>query len=100
MLRLSVIGIGRMSLNHVRVLNELKDTLEIESICVYDVDKRRIINASKSYDFVVHEDLNDVLSYRPDCAIISVPTSSHYSVSKRLNEQEINVLIEKPFLKT
>ncbi len=99
MLRLSVIGIGRMGLNHIRVLNELKDTFEIESIGVYDVDRMRIINASKSYDLVVHEDLNDVLSYRPDCAIISVPTSSHYSVSKRLIEQGINVLIEKPISK-
>jgi len=94
-MKVGVIGAGSMGKNHVRVYSELKG---VEEIYVFDPDAAKIKEVEK-HDIIVCDSMDRLLD-QVDMVSICVPTKYHYSVAKRVIEEGISCLIEKPFTST
>ena len=72
-MKVSVVGCGAISRNHLRVLKSLKD-IEISS--VVDIEKDRADAAAKKYGCKAYYDFETMLREdKPDCIHICTP---HY----------------------
>jgi predicted dehydrogenase len=96
-LRVGVIGVGQIGSLHVRVYSENKD---INLVCICDIDKSKADRIAKKYHCLSFKDYRDVLKEKLDAISICVPTKIHYPIAKELLQNEINVLVEKPFTET
>lgn len=92
MLKVSILGVGNMGRNHLRVYSELS---EVKITSVVDISEKKIelpyenIKVFSDYKKMIEEE-------KPDLVSICVPTSFHYEVAKYCLESGINVLLEKP----
>ncbi len=92
MVKIAVVGVGGWGKNHARALSEL-DTLS--AIC--DTDESRAKTFADKYDVNAYTSIDDMLkNEKLDGAIISTPTSTHFTIAKQFMEHRINVLVEKP----
>ena len=90
MLRVAVVGAGRMGQNHIRVLRGL-DGVTLVAI----VDPRAAEFAPDSTVNLVTE-ISQLEDLELDYAVIATPTEFHEAVATWLIERGIHVLIEKP----
>ena len=90
--KVGVIGAGRMGAYHIGVLSEL---LGVELAGVVDVDPQRRKAIQDTYHVPTYSDCKDLFG-RVDVAVVAVPTTSHYPVTKELLGNGIHVLLEKP----
>lgn len=89
-----VIGVGAMGRNHVRVYSEMKG---VDAIYVYDPVQA---SAERSRELAtICKSLDDLLS-RVDAVSICVPTRYHFDTARKVIEQGIHCLIEKPITLT
>ena len=95
-LRVGVIGVGRLGINHARVYSELKDT-ELVGLC--DTDKKRAKKVARKYHTPYHTDYHKLLKGL-DAVSIAVPTNLHHQIAKDFLKNNIHVLVEKPITKT
>jgi predicted dehydrogenase len=93
MIKTAVIGVGSLGQHHARIL-KLHGRSELKF--VVDTDKERAEKVAKVNETEYSTDFNVVLD-KIDAAIIAVPTSSHYRITKSLLQNGINCLVEKPF---
>ena len=91
--RTAVIGVGSMGQNHARVYNEISNL-----VCIVDPDERQGKAISKRFDVDWYPDYNQIIG-KVDAVSIAVPTIYHLEVARKLIENGINVLVEKPLAK-
>ena len=93
-MRVSVVGCGMISRNHLRVLKSLKD-IEISSVT--DIKKDRADAAARKYNCKAFYDFETMLGEdKPDCIHICTPHYLHVPMAVAALERGIHVLCEKP----
>ncbi len=91
--RIAIIGLGFMGLNHLRVFNSLKN---VKVNWVVDLDPERLKQAG---NVNVSNDINDVCGV--DAVSICVPTSYHFSTASYFIKKGVkNIFLEKPMTST
>jgi predicted dehydrogenase len=91
-IKVCVVGAGRMGEYHIGVLSELP---EVELAGVVDVDPQRRKTIQDIYHVSTYSDYKDLFRL-VDVAVVAVPTTLHYPVTKELLSNNIHVLLEKP----
>ncbi len=87
-----VIGIGNMGRNHARIYSELRET---DEVYIYDTDKMAAKKISELIGAIACDSL-DLLLKKVDAVSICVPTSYHLDLAKKVIDNDVNCLIEKP----
>jgi len=87
----AIIGLGYWGKNYYRILNS-NDKINLSAI----VDSNQNINLDEGIKHF--PDLEDLLNseINIDAAIIATPTNTHYEITKKLLNNGIHVLVEKP----
>jgi len=89
MLRVGIIGIGKLGRIHLRIYNEIN---EISKIYLADTDKNSLAQYSQFAGFRDYRKLKD----KVNLVSIATPTSTHFNIAKFFLENKIPVLVEKP----
>jgi len=92
-----VVGVGHLGKSHARVYREL-DGARLVGVVDSDPEKAREVAANLDVPYY-HELTPDLLA-RAQAASVVTPTPSHFDVAKRLIENGISVLVEKPMTTT
>ena len=101
MIRVAVVGIGRMGGKHAR--NFCKGAVgNARLVAVCDTDAKVCETfAAKHADVAVYTDLDKMLSETPlDAVVVATPHYSHSAIAKKALEKGISVLVEKPITVT
>ena len=87
----AIIGLGYWGKNYYRILNS-NENINLSAI----VDSNQNINLDEGIKHF--PDLEDLLNseINIDAAIIATPTNTHYEITKKLLNNGIHVLVEKP----
>jgi len=95
-LKVSILGIGQMGKNHLRILSMLKDVV-VKNIFDFNEVELKLLSAKYDvpYTLNIDEALQDV-----DAVIIVTPTSTHFDYFKLCVGKVTNVFIEKPLAET
>lgn len=94
MIRVAVVGAGKMGLSHIAMMRAHPD-VELAAVCdsakyVLDVlEKYTGLRTFTDYDRMLEE--GDL-----DAVVIATPTGSHFSMSKKAIEKGLHVFCEKP----
>ncbi len=92
MIRVGVVGLGKMGRIHSRALKELGALA-----CVCDVDAERARSASKEYGVAWYSSFDEMVSREElDGVIIATPTETHVDLAIRAVRSGLHVLVEKP----
>ncbi|MFB6470887.1 MAG: Gfo/Idh/MocA family protein [Vulcanisaeta sp. AZ3] len=94
-MKVLIVGIGSMGMNHLRVLVQLKREGFIDNVYAVDVDQQRLKLAKDLGADLTFTDVTEALKYKPDLGIIAIPTKLHYGVARELIKY-MDLLIEKP----
>jgi UDP-N-acetylglucosamine 3-dehydrogenase len=94
MLRVGVIGVGNMGLNHARVYSELGDV----KLCgVADFDHARAANVAARFRANAYADYREMLAReRLDAVTVAVPTRAHWRAAMDVIRAGVHLLVEKP----
>ena len=95
-LKVSILGIGNMGKNHLRILSMLKGVTVAK---IFDFNEDALKSLSEQYDVPYTLDVNEALD-NVDAAIIVTPTSTHFDYFKLCMSKVTNVFIEKPLAET
>ena len=91
-LRVSILGIGNMGKNHLRVLSILRGVTIVK---IFDFNEEALKLLSEEYDVSYTTNAEEALE-GVDAAIIVTPTSTHYEYFKLCVGKVNNIFIEKP----
>lgn len=98
MLRVALIGAGKMGVSHLSILGAHPD-VQIAGVCDTSKIVRDVLEKYSHYscytDYI--KMINEV---KPDAVFVAVPTKFHYSFVKELLQRKIHVFVEKPFCLT
>jgi len=98
MLKIALIGAGKMGISHLSILGGYTNT-DIVGVC--DTSKMVTDFLTKHGKFNCFSDYNKMIAEtKPDAVVVAVPTKFHYSIIKDLLEKKIHVFAEKPFCLT
>jgi len=89
MLRVGVVGIGKLGSIHLRIYKELKG---IGEIYLVDTDSQTLSNYKECHHLKDYRELKG----KVDLVSIATPTFSHYKIAKFFLKNKIPVLVEKP----
>lgn len=92
MIRMGLIGVGRMGRYHYNLYDEIGD---IFKTAVCDADPEILKNLPKHEDTIVSLNYRDILPH-VDAVTIAAPTKYHYEIAKDCLEAGKHVLVEKP----
>ncbi len=99
-MRIAVIGLGVMGLNHLRVLKRISSEnprLVEEIKYIVDIDEERLNKAYKLYGGKPVKKIEEIPDNSIDLAFIATPTSTHYEIALKMIEKGVKYLfIEKP----
>jgi UDP-N-acetylglucosamine 3-dehydrogenase len=98
MLRAGVIGGGSMGRNHIRVLRDLDDLVELAGVAEPSETARATLRKEGATLYARPEHLLE--QERPDLVIVAVPTAEHAQVGLLALRYGCHVLIEKPIAST
>ena len=94
MLRVGVIGVGNMGLNHARVYAELEG---VKLCAVADADAARANTVATRFNTNAYTNYREMLVRENlEAVTIAVPTREHFQVASDVIRAGINLLIEKP----
>lgn len=99
MLKLGVIGLGKMGLLHLGILNTMNN---VEIVSIADVN-RKLLGYAKSLNSTVHlykNPLEMLEKEEIDAVFICSPTFTHTELSLACLEKELSFFIEKPLSNT
>jgi len=97
-MKVAVIGIGSMGINHLRVYSELEN---VDVVGAADVSEDRLQMVASRFSVRTYLDYQELVEKeKPDAISITVPTSEHENVASFCLEQGVHVLIEKPIAAT
>lgn len=91
-LRVGVVGVGHIGINHARIYSELEDC---ELAAVLDANPKAAAYAARKFKAPVVASL-DAFAARVDAASIATPTSTHFEIGGHLIKRGKHLLIEKP----
>jgi predicted dehydrogenase len=94
--RIGVIGTGRMGQSHCRVYSNLRHA-KFVGICDANVEVGREMARRHEVSFFREV---DALLENVDAVSVCTPTPDHFGIVKRCLEQNIHVMVEKPFTET
>jgi predicted dehydrogenase len=95
-LKVSILGIGNMGKNHLRVLSMLKGVTVVK---IFDFNEDALKLLSQQYDVPYTLDAGEALE-NVDAVIIVTPTSTHFDYFRLCLGKVTNVFIEKPLAET
>ena len=98
MLKVALIGAGKMGISHLSILGAHKE-VDVVGVC----DTSKMVNdfLSRYGKFNCFTDYKKMISeVNPDAVFVAVPTKFHYTIIKDLLEQNMHVFAEKPFCLT
>lgn len=95
-LKVGVVGVGVMGREHARVYSELENA---QLVGVYDQNSLLTKEISRRFRTEPFGSLSKLLSV-VEAVSICTPTSDHYSTAKSALENNLAVLVEKPFTKS
>lgn len=101
MIRVAVVGIGRMGGRHAR--NLCKGAVRnAKLVAVCDTDEKVLqAFAAKHADVAAYSDTDKMLDeQKPDALIVATPHYSHATLAEKALERGISVLVEKPITVT
>ena len=96
MIKLAVIGLGKMGLSNVALMGAHPD---VDLVAVCDTSSM-VLNAFKRYNTKInlYDDFNKMYENESlDAVLIATPTKLHYMMVKPAMEKGIHVFCEKPF---
>lgn len=94
MIRVAVVGVGKMGLSHLSILRAHPD-VSIEAIC--DSSRYILDVLSKYTGLRAVSDYDELLEQAElDAIVIATPTKAHYSMVKAALERDLHVFCEKP----
>lgn len=96
-MRIGVIGVGKMGVNHVRIFSQMK---EVELVGVADVNEMLANEVARDFNVKAFIDYNDLLAEKLDAVSIVVPTTLHKKVTFDALNAGCHVLVEKPISAT
>jgi predicted dehydrogenase len=94
MIKIAVIGAGKMGISHLSILGANSD-VEVVGVC----DTSKIVTEflSKHGRFDCFADYSKMVDEKkPDAVVVALPTKFHYPVIKDLLNRKIHVFAEKP----
>jgi scyllo-inositol 2-dehydrogenase (NADP+) len=95
MVRAGIIGLGKMGISHLSILNAHPD-VTVVGACDSSSFVTGFIGKVSNLEF--YTDYRQMLKEgRPDCVMVVTPTSSHASILRDCLEQGSHVFVEKPF---
>jgi predicted dehydrogenase len=94
--RIGVIGVGRMGQRHCRVLSNLRKT---QLVGVYDQSVEVGNRVAKQFEVEYFSDLDQLLE-KVDAVVLASPTPTHYEQAMKCLNACVHVLIEKPITET
>ena len=89
---ISILGLGKMGENHLRVLNLMKN---VDIKFIYDENIERLNDLSKTYNVEFTQNLDKALD-NCDAVYISTPTNTHLNLFQKCCEKVENIFLEKP----
>lgn len=89
-----VIGVGSMGRHHARVYSNLQ---EANLVGVSDVDRAAAEEVAEKYGTDIYD--RPELIERVDAISVTVPTEHHFEIARECIEADVDVLVEKPFVK-
>ena len=92
MIKISVVGLGQMGVNH---LNNLANIKNINLISIYDKIKRK--DLENKYNSKFSENIKKVIN-NTDAIIIATPTTTHFKYFLECSKKIKNIFIEKPLV--
>jgi len=93
-LRVAVVGAGVMGRHHANVYRLLPD---VELVGIVEPDARRRQEAAQQFGCPAYPDTETLLAFAPvDAASLAAPTTVHHTITERLLEAGVHVLVEKP----
>ena len=92
MIKISVVGLGQMGVNH---LNNLLNIKNISLINIYDKIKRKEL--ANKYNTKFSENIKEVVN-NSDAIIIATPTTTHFKYFLECSKKIKNIFIEKPLV--
>lgn len=95
-LKAAVVGVGHLGQHHARIYDELEN---VELVGVVDVDEEQGRKISERHSTEFYSNLDDLIP-DIDAASVVVPTEHHFAIGKRLIENDIDCLVEKPMVQT
>ena len=95
-IKVGVIGVGHLGEHHTRIYSELP---QAELVGIYDIDSEKAKAKAEKYKTEYFGELDQLLQ-KVEAVSLVVPTSSHYEVAKKVLNQNIHILIEKPITET
>ena len=91
-LKVAVIGIGHLGHHHARIYANMPD-IKLTAVC--DSNKKLAKKTASHHNTACYTDYKDLIG-KIDAASIAVPTELHFEIAKKLLENNIHCLIEKP----
>jgi len=98
MVKVGLIGFGRMGITHFSILNT-HPSVKVTAVCDQSAAMMKIL--SKYADVKTYADYEKMLNNADlDCAIISTPSDSHAEIIRACLKKGLHVFVEKPFTMT
>ena len=91
-IKYGVVGAGHMGKYHINVLSQM---VEVDLIGIYDTNRERSQEIEGEFDIKAYSSLEE-LTREIDAATIATPTADHYFTAKKLMNQGVHILVEKP----
>ncbi len=96
-MKIGVIGVGKMGINHVKIFSQMKD---VQLIGVADISETVVKDVAREYNTKAFVDYRDLLALSPDAVSIVVPTTLHKKVASDALKAGCHILVEKPIAAT
>ncbi|MBT3960956.1 Gfo/Idh/MocA family oxidoreductase [Candidatus Woesearchaeota archaeon] len=107
-MRALFIGLGGIGQRHLRILKKLHPDVEIAAVRKIgrsfeigdDLNLDRSVDIVDKYNIRTYSSVSGALSFAPDFAVLANPTSMHLAAARKLVENKIPILMEKPVSNT
>jgi predicted dehydrogenase len=101
-LRAGVVGCGAFGRNHARVYRDLQadPSQAVQFLGVADLDPERAQAVAKAFGTHAFASIDEMIAAWVRAVSVAVPTVSHLAVARRLMENGVDVLVEKPLATT
>lgn len=102
MLRAGVVGCGAFGRNHARVYRDLQadPSQPVQLLGITDLDAARAQAIAKEFGTQAFASIDEMIAAGVQAVSVAVPTVSHLAVARRLMENGVDVLVEKPLATT
>ena len=102
MLRVGVVGAGAFGRNHARVYRDLQadPSQNVEFAGIVDTDLPRAQTVASEFGVHAFRSTDELIAADVQACSVAVPTAAHLDVARKLMQNGVDVLIEKPLATT